>query len=426
MAVKRKASGKSSFLDKVLGRIGRIDPEGLQTVVQQLARERAFLETVFNSIADGVLVLDADGRILYANQAAPGLVGVPADGAEGLPIGRFLPGLDWDRLRQGDPGENRGVYRTELEVEYPRPRFLRVLATPLAGGRDGTDGVVLIVHDQTELRQQTSEVIESERLHALTLLAASVAHEIGNPLNAIHIHLQLLTREIKRLRLLCGTASADGRSGRPGGDTMGTDEVLELAGRMDGYLDVAQGEIGRLDYIITEFLQALRPTPPRFEAAVLNDVARATLDLLRPELDNRGLEVEDRLAPRLPAARCDPAQIKQVLVNLIKNAMQAMQRGGRLTLASGATPDAVWLSITDTGGGIPPEQLQRIFQPFYTTKEKGTGLGLMIVQRIIRDHGGRVEMDSRVHQGTTFRLWLPLMEPSPRLLGTGRPAPVRA
>jgi signal transduction histidine kinase len=105
-----------------------------------------------------------------------------------------------------------------------------------------------------------------------------------------------------------------------------------------------------------------------------------------------------------------------VLVNLIKNAMQAMTKGGTLTLQTGEGPDGVWVSVTDTGGGIPQEQLNRIFEPFYTTKKKGSGLGLMIVQRIVRAHGGRIDLESQLDRGTTFRIWLPFQEKKPRLL----------
>ncbi len=114
--------------------------------------------------------------------------------------------------------------------------------------------------------------------------------------------------------------------------------------------------------------------------------------------------------------------MKQTLVNLVKNAIQAMTKGGRLTFETGHTSEAVWVSISDTGSGIPQEDIKRIFQPFYTTKKKGTGLGLMIVQRIIREHGGRIELDSRLNQGTTFRIWLPIHEPKPRLLPAGSEA----
>jgi signal transduction histidine kinase len=191
--------------------------------------------------------------------------------------------------------------------------------------------------------------------------------------------------------------------------------------KLDQYLEVAKGEINRLDYIITQFLQAIRPTAPQLKPASLNDVVEKTLALLQPELDNRGLTVSRKPARRLPNAPLDAAQVQQVLVNLIKNAMQAMSRGGTLTLQTGEAGDGVWVSVADTGGGIPQEQINRIFDPFFTTKKKGTGLGLMIVQRIVRAHNGRIELESHVGRGTTFRLWFPLRERQPRLLASPPP-----
>jgi len=292
-------------------------------------------------------------------------------------------------------------------------------AAPLDGEGTGSSGVALILHDATEARQKTFDAIESERIQALTLLAASVAHEIGNPLNALHIHLQLIERELKKLKQ--GAKDADGRTlpaakrPRPRVLHSGSD-MEEIAAKLQNYLTVAKGEIDRLDYIVTQFLQAIRPTPPQKKMVSLNDIVRETLDLLRPEIENRGQTVEEKLARQLPTAPLDPAQIKQVLVNLVKNAVQAMTKGGVLTVQTGSGADGVWVSIADTGCGIPQEQLNRIFEPFFTTKRKGSGLGLMIVQRIVREHGGLIKLESNVGQGTRFRIWLPLHERQPRLL----------
>jgi PAS domain S-box-containing protein len=414
------ASTKSSFIEKVLGRIGQLDAEGLHTVVQRLARERGFLETLFNTIEDGVLVVDEGGRVIYFNQAVTRLLGLQADTAEGKSITHFLPELDWQKLSELDKAGGQRVVRHEFEVSYPRPRFLRLYAAPLDGEASGSSGLALILHDATEARQKTFEAIESERVQALTLLAASVAHEIGNPLNALHIHLQLMDRQIKKLKAGSGNwlrrgALAIDRSVRSR-ELATENDAAEIGEKLEQYLAVAKGEITRLDYIVTQFLQAIRPTPPQLKLTSLNDVVRETLKLLRPELDNRGQTVKEKLASRLPPIMIDPGQIKQTLVNLIKNALQAMTKGGVLTVQTGAGGDGVWVSVADTGGGIPQEQINRIFEPFYTTKKKGTGLGLMIVQRIVRSHGGRIELESHVDKGTSFRIWLPLHERPPRLL----------
>lgn len=387
---------KNGFLDKILGRLDRIDPDDLQTHFQRLAQERGFLETVFHALQEGVIVLDGAGRIRFANRAAEQLLGIPPSSG-GQPIGRFLRGPDWELLL-GPDGERSQAMSREIEVRYPSPRFLSLYGVPLAGGEER--GAVLFVRDVTRERRKEATTLESERLRAITLLAGGVAHEIGNPLNSLTIHLQLMRRELGAL-------------------------PEEARKTMDDLLGVATREVERLDGILHQFLRAVRPVPPRLESAAPEALLEETVDFLRQEVADRNVIVEIESDSPLPSIRVDRDQIRQAFFNIVKNAAEAMPGGGVLRISMSSDDRMVAIHFRDSGTGIAPETLGRIFDPYYTTKTDGSGLGMMIVQRVLRDHGGEIDIRSEPGRGTHLTLFLPREDRLVRLLPErgGEPAP---
>ncbi|MBA4386663.1 MAG: PAS domain-containing sensor histidine kinase [Verrucomicrobia bacterium] len=382
---------KSGFLDKLIDRMDRLDPKSLQTQFLRLAHEKGLLETIFQSIQEGVVVIDGAGRLTYANRAAEQLMGFSFERVESRPVSNYIRGIDWDRILSLDDSEWSKLLTQEIELSYPEHRFVNFYVVPLAIDDRREKGAVVILRDVTSDRQQEASMIETERLNSVKLLAAGVAHEIGNPLNALTIHLQLLEREIGKLR---------GKE---------RDDLKDL-------VKIARDEVSRLDLITSQFLRAVRPAKPKLVLSRVDALMKETLNLLGREIQNRNIQVELKCASSLPRIRMDRNQMKQAFVNILRNAYQAMPDGGKIVVAISSTERHLAISFSDTGVGIKPEDFGRIFDPYFTTRPEGSGLGLMIVQRIIQEHGGQIEIVSKPKAGTSFTIILPQAERRMKLL----------
>jgi signal transduction histidine kinase len=405
---------KAGFLEKLIERLGRIGPEEVQNYFLRLAQEKGFLETVFNAIQEGIIVTDSTGRITYLNDAACELFGLEASDAVGKRLDERVRGLDWESLTQSG-----GPVSRDMEIFYPDNRFINFYIVPLMiehretgavagvadsghrghapGAKSGVTeqvGHAMILRDITESRRSAQQTIESERFNALTLLAAGVAHEIGNPLNSLHIHLQLMERQAHKL------------------DGAAREEFQES-------IDIARSEVNRLDSIVTQFLRAIRPSKPQLQTENVNTIVEEAVRFFAPEIQDRDIVVEQELRSDLPLLRIDRDQMKQVFYNVIKNSLEAMKRGGILRIRTDRDDTHVLVSFVDTGSGMSAENLSRVFEPYFTTKASGTGLGLLIVRRIVREHGGELSIESSEGKGLTLTIRLPYVDKRVRMLEAG-------
>ncbi len=324
--------------------------------------------SVLESISAGVVVVDREGLIVAFNRAAERMTSFRREEVEGKPFGLLFPER-W--LREGRVLEERWGQK-----------WIRVVPSPLKG--EAARGWVLVLEDVTELRKWQQQAMRNEGLSAMGEVAAQVAHEIRNPLGVIKLFASLLRKEF----------DGDGRRG----------ELLEHI--LIGVKEI-EGVLGNL-------LLFVRPQAPVFRTIDLRAPLREVLSFVAPLLEENGIRMVERISRSPLEIEGDGELLKQVFYNVVLNAVQAMPEGGTLRVSTTRRRSRikgqrmVEVAVADSGVGIPPEDLQRIFSPFFTTKERGTGLGLTVVHRIVEIHGGLVEVESEVGKGTTFRISIPL------------------
>jgi len=382
----------SRFVKKALEKAPRIDKSQLEALLALVVAEHELYEASLHSLPSGFVVLDPGHRVLFHNKAAERLVPfVPGFDGSDKPIWTQLRDADVATfLRQALESDQTSLTREFVFDSASGPRILSFGLMPLVlEGR--IQGSMLLVQDVTERKNRESRLRRAESLASLTTLAAGVAHEIKNPLGSMGIHIQLIQRALK--------------AGKPlDQDTLGHD------------LEVINEEINRLNGIVVDFLFAVRPMDTTLILGSLNKTVAEMAEFLGPELDQAGIGTDLDLAKGDDSILMDERFLKQALLNLVKNSMHAMTAGGKLVFRTKKTNDGVIFQLSDTGTGIPEEVLEKIFEPYFTTKDFGSGLGLTLVYKIVKEHGADIQVQSRVGQGTTVTIAFPPPQRTPALL----------
>ncbi len=383
----------NNFVRRAFDKIEKLSTQEIKTLVRYQASENELLGKVIQELHAGVVVINTSGRVLTCNDAAKILIPLHHTLVEGASLKYVLKDTDissfmFESIEFMQTQETR-------EQEFYIQRGEKVLTLSIRSivfqssflptmAHDSGSRILFIISDITEERRKEALLHRSESLASLTTVAAGVAHEIKNPLASIGIHLQLLRKAFERKKQLTLSESAR-------------------------YLNVIDEEIERLNSIVVDFLFAVRPMDVRLRFENINRIVDDVCSFVSYELSEYNISLTRDLQDYLPKLRVDENLMKQVLLNIIKNAMSAMEsHGGILTIKTRNIGDNIAISIQDNGIGMDDATMNKIFEPYFTTKETGSGLGLTMVFKVIKEHGGEITVKSAVNKGTTFTLLLPI------------------
>ena len=395
------------FIKRALQKLDELDAEKSRNVILGAAREIDRLETVLDSLPRGILVCDTAHNLILANKAARRFLSIVSYEQARETVWSVIPGeLIAEFLAHTLVSKDKAEER-EFDVDVTgTPRLLSVSVMPLVEDRQ-VSGSLVLVDDITERRAREGRIRRMENLASLTTLAAGVAHEIKNPLGSLSIHAQLIQKAMDAQKKLCAQLH----------ETEGTGcDPSRYFPIIDKYLKVVNEEMERLNGIVVDFLFAVRPMNAELRRGNINALIKELAEFVSFELDASGIECVINLAENVPLVNFDERLMKQALLNLIKNAIAAMSSGGRLSITTEASERELFINIADTGTGICEENISKIFEPYFTTKETGSGLGLTMVFKIIKEHQGEISVRSRNGEGTVFFITLPIPQTELRLL----------
>ena len=378
---------------RALKSLDRLDHDRLHSLVQELVADNEQLEMVLSSIPGGVMVMGGDDRVIMINTPARRFLPLAESDPTDMIAWESIASADLASFVRAALEEKRDAPMRDFAVSNRERRFILSCGILPLVDKGRIMGSMLYVEDVTGERAEQARLKRAEGLASLTTMAAGVAHEIKNPLASMSIHLQLMRRQLD-------------------GDCADPEDLNES-------LVILEEETERLNAIVSDYLMAVRPQNSAPRPSDLNALIVELVQFLRFEAEDARVRVVQILDEELPPVPLDEGSMKRVLLNLVKNALSAMPDGGELRLQTHREGDGVIIEVSDTGTGIPEEIQGKIFEPYFTTRDTGSGLGLTVVYKVVREHGGDLHMDSRPGHGTTFRITLPVPRGERKLLSGG-------
>ena len=371
------------FMRKAIKKSETMNESQLKNFVKLIADEYALLDSTMDSLQGGVIVVNKNNKIIRSNRTAARILESHLSDSQEKNVWEYVNEIPVRNFIAAAIQNESGRISKEFNLcTDDKTKYIEVVVLPLVKEKK-IKGTVITIYDITEKRKEEIKTRRLESLASLTNVAAAVAHEIKNPLAAISIHLQLL-KKMPAEKTSCEKAKK--------------------------HIFVIEEEIERLNKIVVDFLFAVRPLKFEFAPVDVNAILKNLCETFFDEFDGKGITMSLNLAENLPKIQGDERFLRQVFMNILTNAGAAMPSGGFLDIATNAKTDFITVTVSDSGQGILPENLNKIFEPYFTTKHDGTGLGLTIAYKIIKEHGGDISVYSDFGMGTSFRFMLPIKD----------------
>ncbi|MDR1148100.1 MAG: ATP-binding protein [Spirochaetaceae bacterium] len=406
-----------TLIRNALKKFDKLTYEQLREILSSAVSELETYREVLASVVKGVLVCDTRHTLILTNSHAERLLQIPTwiEGGDlvwALISNREISNFLQETLNMGYRIDDKEFFVDEKGVRL----LLSVSVLPLVD-RGHVTGSLITVEDITEKRMYEVKLRQVENLASLTTVAAGVAHEIKNPLGSLSIHVQLIQKLLDQaVKNTAPSDSADKEANVDGGSA--PDNIAVSYSKFNKHITTINEEIQRLNKIVVDFLFAIRPMEIFPVRSNINELIKDIIKFVHYELENADIKYKLRMEKDIPIIKIDKRYIKQALLNLIKNSIEAMSdSGGQLTISTESNEQEITVSIHDNGPGIPGSDIARIFEPYFTTKIKGSGLGLTLVFKIVREHSGEIAVKSKAGEGTCFTIKLPLPPKDNLLLG---------
>src|SRR5574344_2679885 len=407
------------FVKRVSQKISKLSDDQVEQLIDAINEENDTLDSILESLSDGLVIVDEEWHLLQTNKAAerylPFNVRPLEQRSENVPVWSLIEDPLISAFLQDCAANQKVNVSEEFSLAAPedKVRFITVTVLPLVQKQKKEDsdafethvvGSIITIDDITEKRTQEVLLHRMESLASLTNLAASVAHEIKNPLGAISIHIQLLQKAVKKAR------EGDGR--------------LPEEKFMENYLAVVNEEIDNLNKIVIDFLFAVRPVQAQMTLSDPNELITKFVNFFKAEFDSKHVVIRVNLCENSPRILIDEKLFREVIVNIAQNALAAILsrfpidkgQNGELVIESAVKNGNYYLTIADNGCGMDQKTAARIFEPYFTTKANGTGLGLTMVYKIIKEFNGEIDVKSVLGHGTVFSIILPVPQTGTKLI----------